>query len=394
MKWKNPGHEFDGFYKNIQGKRRFYLYGAGHDGKMVYEILQKKYAGTILIAGILDSDEAKWGTDFFGYTVSSIQEVSLKDVGIILSFGAQIAGDLSNKLESMGLKKDVDFFRWEVFLSVLVAYHYKELFISSIGFLPTTKCNLNCKACLNFTPYIKKFEERAWTEVENDLTLFFSHVDYIGTFHLTGGEPLLCSYIGKLIQHIAEKYREKIHTLEITTNGTVLPKNEFLEAYSAYNINVIVDDYRETLPEYAGVFEKVITALRDCKGQGKFEIRKYDSWIDLAPFSTQTVQLNAEQLEEKYSACQVPWQEYKNGLFYTCNYASFAATAGITDKPASDEFYDLHTYDQSKLKELMEFRLGYSAKGYTEFCCRCGGYIGVNHNIVPPALQMERNTLR
>lgn len=60
----------------------------------------------------------------------------------------------------------------EIFMSVYFAYQREELYIPSISFLPSTKCNLNCEACLNFTPYMKEPMVRSWEIVKADVDMF------------------------------------------------------------------------------------------------------------------------------------------------------------------------------------------------------------------------------
>jgi hypothetical protein len=85
----------------------------------------------------------------------------------------------------------------------------------------------------------------------------------------------------------------------------------------------------------------------------------------------------------------VPWRELRGGKIYSCNYASYAEVAGLSETQ-DNEVYDLASYDRSRLKELMEFRLGYNEKGYVEFCRHCSGYIDINDNPVVPAKQKDR----
>ena len=42
-------------------------------------------------------------------------------------------------------------------------------------------------------------------------------------------------------------------------------------------------------------------------------------------------------------------------------------------------------------RELVEFRLGYSSRGYTEFCKKCRGFTKDNDSVVKPAVQVKGN---
>ena len=387
MKWSNKGHEFDNVYINIKKKRAFYLFGAGADGKMVYNIIKSKYADEIQLLGFIDNNQEKQGIEYCGLKVYSLEQAKLKEnnAGVIVGISASVTGDIEKQLEQSGCVKGDDYYHYYVFLAVWAAYAHNEVFFPAISFLPSTKCNLRCKACLNFTPYIKKFRERPWEDVKEDIDLFFKCVDYVGVFHISGGEPLMCSYISELIRYISNNYKDKIYSFETTTNGTVVPNEKFLKAVGECDILVTVDDYRDAIPKCVETFNKVIELLESARA--KYIIRKYDAWIDLLADSGNEQLVKEEQLEDKYNACHVPWQEYKDGKMYICNYAEYASEAELC-AIRDDESYDLNIYDKSKIKELMEFRLGYSDKGYTEFCKRCAGYIGINKNIVPPAVQV------
>lgn len=391
MKWINKGHEFDDAYLNIKNKDRFYLFGAGHDGAFVYDIIKKKY-NNINLAGFIDNDLEKQGDMYCGLRVYSLNEIDFvqENAGLIISIAASVTNDLEMQLSSYGLEKGKDFFHYYVFLSVFSAYEMDRLFIPTVSFLPSTKCNLRCEACLNFTPYIKKLTERSWADVKEDIDLFFKHVDYVGLFHISGGEPLLYSNISDLIEYISSTYGEKIHSLETVTNGTVIPSQKFLEAYRNSDITITLDDYREALPKYCETFDEVVSLLEQNRGRGKYIIKKYDEWIDLLPKKEDcSILTNNNELIDKYNSCHIPWQEYKNGKLYTCNYAAYAAVAGIVSEPDKGEYYDLELHSKEQDKELVEFRLGYSENGYAEFCKRCAGFLEVNRNIVKPAVQME-----
>lgn len=325
--------------------------------------------------------------------VYDIAHIDKKDpeIGIVICVSPYFRKAIVQQLMLEGYIYNENIFTMEVYMSVYYAYELEKLYFPSISFLPSTRCNLNCEACLNFTPYMKKFDERPWEQIKADVDLFFKRVDYIMLFHISGGEPLLYPKIGELVEYIDNNYRDKIHLLRTVTNGTVLPKEELLEKLSRHRIEITVDDYREAVPESCETFEKLLVLLE--KYHIKYEINKVEEWIDLAPMTTHHEDWSDERLCKKFEGCHVPWQELKNGLLYSCNYASYAHVAGIIEED-KDGVFDLKEYTKSQRKELMEFRMGYNKKGYVEFCKRCSGYIDMNPNKVMPAKQMERGKLK
>ena len=111
-------------------------------------------------------------------------------------------------------------------------------------------------------------------------------------FHVSGGEPMLYKHTADLIEYIDKNYGHKIGTLRTVTNGTVVPKEEVLEKLSKCNIEITVDDYREAVPRFNNRFDQLIEKLEEYNI--KYYINKAESWIDLAPDTTDYSKLSEE----------------------------------------------------------------------------------------------------
>ena len=159
MKWKNRGHEYDFAYTNIKDKKRFYLFGAGDYGTQFIKIIESK----INIVGYIDNDPDKQGKMINGYRCFSLNEVILdSDESIIVTMSQIARVEPVEQLKNAGYIKNDSFFVIEEFLSIYFAYKHNKVYFSSISFLPSTACNLNCKNCLNFNPFTKQFYVREW----------------------------------------------------------------------------------------------------------------------------------------------------------------------------------------------------------------------------------------
>ena len=119
----------------------------------------------------------------------------------------------------------------------------------------------------------------------------------------------------------------------------------------------------------------------------KYYINKVDNWIDLAPERTDYSKMTEEQMEAHRRSCNQSWQELRDGKLYSCNYAAYATVAGIAGEQDLEEAYDLTQFTPEKKKELVEFRLGYTTKGYTNFCRKCRGFTPANAEKVEVAIQ-------
>lgn len=384
MRWSKKGREYDDVYRQMERKRKFFLFGAGDYGYQFITIFRE----SIDIIGYIDNDEKKQGKIINGIPCISLEQYSKRNTeGIIVTMSQIARVSTLKQLEDNGYERNVDFFIIEEFISIYYVYKFNKVYFSSVSFLPSTICNLNCRNCLNFNPFAKQFYSREWNELVEDVDLFFKHIDHIMLFHISGGEPFLYKNTAKLIEYIDKHYSNQIDTLRTVTNGTVVPSDEMLKTLAMCNVEVTVDDYREALPRFEDNFNILINKLEENKI--KYYINKADAWIDLAPERTDYSNKSEEWLMGHRSGCSQSWQELRNGKLYSCNYAAYATVAGIAGLQDIEETYDLTTHDKSKNKELIEFRLGYTNKGYTEFCKKCRGFCSDNNINIEPAKQQE-----
>lgn len=385
MKWTNKGHEFDHVYENLKKKKSFYLFGAGMYGQAMYAELTKL---EVNILGYIDNDQTRQHKVFNGKQIYALDEIELKrDEAIIVCVTPFSRGPIMQQLQIAQYVYNENVFTMEIYMSLKYVYELDKMYISSISFLPSTRCNLNCEACLNFTPYIKHQMIRPLDQVKKDIDIFFSVVDYIMLFHISGGEPFLYPYLKELVTYIGENYRDKIHFLQTVTNGTIELKDDILEVLAKYQVGITIDDYRDAVPEKREAFDKALAQVE--KYQLRHDVNKVDKWIDLAPTKTDHSDWNEWRLIKHFESCHEPWQELREGKLYSCNYASYAAVAGLVEENEEENF-KLDTYTKNQMKELMEFRLGYNTKGYVEFCKKCAGFVDINPYIVEPAKQKEK----
>lgn len=385
MKWTKKGHELDGIFEQLSKKENFYLFGAGDYGKQFYEIIKNEIA----IEGYIDNDLHKQGRELNGYMIYSLPEIKRdKTIGIIVAVSQVGRSAVVEQLEAAGYVSDVDYFKIEQFLSIWYVYKYDKVYFSNISMLPSTACNLNCECCLNFNPYAKHADVRNWENVKEDIDLFFKCVDYVMLYHVSGGEPFLYPYIGDVIEYLGTKYRKQILTLRTVTNGTVIPSDALLERLSQIDFEVTVDDYREAVPQYEQNFHELIRKLEQY--HIRYEINTVDAWIDLAPTKTDYRMWTEEKLIEHFDNCNQTWQELRDGKLFSCNYDGYATVAGINEVQ-KEEIFDLRNYKPEQAKELVEFRLGFNAKGYTNLCRHCRGFYMDNPLISKPAKQVVNN---
>lgn len=388
MKWQNKGHEFDVVYNNMASKKHFYLFGAGDYGIQFFNAFQRE----INIIAYIDNDVLKQNTMVNNLKCLSLQDVERRDdIAIIITMSQYNRIEPIIQLEKRGFVRNEDYFLMEEFIAIYNVYRYDKVYFPTVSFLPSTICNLKCRHCLNFNPFAKKFYSRQWEDLIKDVDLFFQCVDHIMLFHISGGEPMLYANTANLIEYIDQKYGHKIDKLRTVTNGTVVPSDVVLKKLSRCNIEITVDDYREAVPQYRDKFDELIIKLE--RYGIKYYINKVNAWIDLAPERTDYSEYSELEMTKHRGQCSQSWQELRDGKLYSCNYAAYATVAGIAGEQDSEETYDLTKFTEEKKKELIEFRLGYTTKGYTNFCRKCRGFTEENNASAFPALQVELNEI-
>ncbi|PTY40497.1 glycosyltransferase [Brachyspira hampsonii] len=384
MKWQNKGHEFDEIGNIFKQNKDLLLLGD------IDKALKMKECLSFLNADI--SIPTKDAMDSLEIDVSG---------KTILIFGDY--PNIEEFLISKNLKMDVNYFviynfyskyfyNYESnfimkYLSIFALYAYDKVYISSNNIITTTVCNLNCKSCLNFNPFIKNKRHNEFERLKNDIDLYFKNVDMVGLMHITGGEPSLYPDIIKLLMYINKNYRHKIIDLVMPTNGIREISDELLESINSANMTIQVDNYLEAVPEFEKIYIKNLEKIE------KYNIKadiipagKFWNWAQAYPPRYDYSKLDNDEMIKRYDYCGSMFSEIRNGTISGCCYHSFAETAGILDYD-EDSLFDLK--GNVNKKELIEFRLKYCKKGYTEFCKICNGLNPLNRKVVKPAEQTK-----
>ena len=385
-KWQNKGHEFDKLGEIFQKNKKILVLGENINSVC-------KIADKLQFVNLDNNVEKK--------VVNGIFLKLFKIFGTILT-GSNVTivvADDSDKIASKLLKnnhfkKNINLFSEKDFfsryLSIYALYAADKTYSESQCIIVTTLCTLNCKHCLNFNPYIKDKCHNDINEIKKSIDTYFKAFDRCGLFHLSGGETFMYQKCSELIRYIYDNYKEKIDELGASSNLVVKLSDELCQTLHDCNVVLFVDDYTDQIDDkkialFNESFEKLKKFKVNCVINKGTELR----WFSIFPPIKDDSLLNASDLTKKYDACGYRNSEVRNGYMNNCNYSSFAQRAGIIDQDYS-EWYNLNTYTKDKKFELIEYRLGYSEKGYTDFCKYCNGYITINpDNFVPVGGQID-----
>lgn len=380
-------------------KQKFLIFGAGELGINLMNILHRFDSFLCFI----DNDEKKQINGYIGNPVMPLSVCVQQYEGykIILACSSINIGDIGEQLkkEKMILKKDflyIDDFMRRIF-PAYVWKNFRKTYISLAQICVTERCTLKCKKCAHGCYAVPADTTDMPVDfVKNGADCFFSHVDYIDKFHLIGGEPFLYRDLAEAIAYIGDNYIQKIQTLCITTNGTIVPSEDVLSACKKYHVKILISNYTYSLPKLEKQYSKIACILNEhgidyVLGDVDKEWTDYGfDHVDRGLLQAGTNNQEAwKKLSKIFSDCKTPCREIRGNRLYYCVQAR-ACAENLGFSCGQDDYLDLNQLDDSYegKKQLVDFEMGNLKKGYLDMCNYCHGAERF-HYIIPAAEQKE-----
>lgn len=96
-----------------------------------------------------------------------------------------------------------------------------KIYLPQVEFAITTTCNLKCKNCTNYIPYLPRDKQRtiSFSDFQIYLSNLLANADKLNALLLLGGEPLLHKELPQMLDFALQN--PKIESVYITTNGTI-----------------------------------------------------------------------------------------------------------------------------------------------------------------------------
>ncbi|MDR0963489.1 MAG: radical SAM protein [Clostridium sp.] len=247
--------------------------------------------------------------------------------------------------------------------------------VSVLEFVVTTRCSLKCRDCANLMQYYKTPSHIDTGTILRSIDRVFQLIDYIVDVNLLGGEPLLNPDLPQILDKLGE-YRTKIRTLNITTNGTILPKRELIDALIRNNAMMTVSDYGELsgkrLQLIALLHENGI-GVKDLKGQ---------MWNTPHTFCKNLARQQRE-IAQTFRTCAAQCMEVINGKLSYCVFQAHAENLHAI--PRSD-YESLDLLDEHLTKEAVR-DLCYPSRPLLA-CRYCTG-MNYENGTIPAAVQTD-----
>ncbi|MDE7246410.1 MAG: hypothetical protein K2N43_00835 [Lachnospiraceae bacterium] len=386
MKWNQRGHELDEIAKKYLQVRTIYIWGSGKNGTDCINFLEWLKIDTDFSIYFVDSDPAKQGMAHHGHPVLPPEELYERydAASVVVSSNLEI----SEVLE----EHDIPYFDLQIsncgkllfvqhFVSVYMLYKYEKLISYWMDYNATIRCSLNCQGCLNFNNEIKHPKDESFANFKKHIDTVFQKIDLCYSVHFSGGESFLARDLPAMMRYLTNTYGTRIFDRFLITSGTVRPSEDLLAAIQEGAYWVIIDDYRDTVP----IAQKRIPELTETfqKLGIRYTLPRADAWYDQEYGTDKYLSYSEEEMIVHRDTCNTFLQNCADGRFYSCCYEAYAYKAGVRDHA---DFIDIA---QSSKKEILEYRFGYTEKGYVDMCRHCRG-IGPDTKLIKPAVQIPR----
>jgi MoaA/NifB/PqqE/SkfB family radical SAM enzyme len=259
-------------------------------------------------------------------------------------------------------------------LKINAKKHHVPLTSLVMGVYAVQHCNLNCKCCTAFSP----IAEKSFLNVESYNTDMAKLAELTGnwlsTFYITGGEPLLHPQITDIFS-IARQYFSETE-IYFMTNGLLLLKmaenfwdtlgrNNITINLSRYPIHLDIDKIREKAKLYTVRFDYVGGNDVPVKSMWKYP-------LDIE---------GKQPLKRSYHLCTQINRcvTMKDGIIYPCN-----TIAGIEH---FNRYFNKHLavsphdiLELRKVKDIHEvYEFLYTPKPFCKYCNRQGVEFGINY---------------
>lgn len=207
----------------------------------------------------------------------------------------------------------------------------------------STKCSLRCKDCNNLIPHFKPQEDLDTRQIIESLEIVTDSVGKLLKCELIGGEPFLAKNLEMVLEYVIGN--KKIESVEITTNGTIMPRTSLLKLLQNPKVLIRISDYG-TLVDKSNLIEFLN------ENKILYEILETGKWV--SPGGIEKRNRDIETLMQEYARCSPGYickTLYKDKIFACARAASLYALGYMKEPEA------VHLNENFKPEYLKKFIL-------------------------------------
>lgn len=369
-------------YDSWEKLKRIIIFGYGRQARRIISKLDEDFD----IVSVVDNSDSVVGTEWKnGKYVEKFDVIKslVADAKIIVCLMGKNYENVSEQLRREGYIERENFIKCEEFISEWYIQFKNELCIMSMDVLTTTFCNLRCKGCAAFVPYINNAKHISCSSIVESLDTFFDLCDYCFSLMLYGGEPLLNPELPQILDVIVERYKNKIGYIGIITNGCCILEGDILDSIIRNKVGISISDYSDV----SGYGEKVENFCKVLEHNNiDFDRNTNMEWRYLG-FPEEHICLEPIEGQTHKKSCGQVCHAVVNGKIYYCATAAVAEESRLFPE-CSKDFYHLRNLGNmpNAKNVLKEFICGEDLN-YKGFCDVCGGFGMDNPNIIKAGRQ-------
>lgn len=223
----------------------------------------------------------------------------------------------------------------------------------------TDSCTLKCKECSMLIPYLENKKEADVSLVIQDLNKILNVVDECICLEFIGGEPLLYKHLEELLRYAQEN--SKIKMVEITTNATLIPKEDLLQVLNNNKTLVKISEYKGNGIQKISKLKKIFQEKHI-----KYKILEMDRWYSYGNANKRN--RNIKELMYRYYYCydNKECRTLYNGKLFVCGRAGALYAMGKLSDNTS--YLEIRHNSELSGKKIKKF---YIEKKFAEACDFC-----------------------
>lgn len=241
----------------------------------------------------------------------------------------------------------------------------------------TSRCSLQCFGCANLMQYYGINENKRASDVplatlQGSLLNFLTCVDSLQRLHIIGGEPFLYKDLKDFLAFALSQ--PKVRRIELTSNGTIIPKDvELVALLQNPRVSINITYYGEEISCNTKGFREF------AKEQGiKLSVCTDKVWLSYGNMKQRNK--SQKELNAQFAKC-VGCLGMINYELHYCARGRHGTDLGIVEK-RSDDFVDLSDISLRE-KKREEIKRYMRRKEYISACDHCDIQTEFSHSLTP-----------
>lgn len=247
---------------------------------------------------------------------------------------------------------------------------YTNLHVPSVSLMVTEYCTLKCKLCLAYVPYYNKPQQIDAIEAKKVLDKYFTIIESVDKFSITGGEPLMNPELNKILKIIFDKSSQINQEIILITNGTILFSESTLSLLEQEpKVKVIVNNYG-----FISKYAKDNNALLQQHGIRTIlysEENRYQ-WVDCRDHSKKHI-TELDRIQQAKGCAFFQGKKYiiDRGELHTCTRSFYRIHKGLI--PYSESDYINLLDEEMTIDDMRNQLMHLLNKESTNSCAYCDG---------------------